>query len=131
MALNYETASAKYLEFRTEVEKIEKEAKAKVAALKAVMADIESWFAAKAQEEGLRTIPTKCGTAYWSTHYSAKVANPSAFKDYVIANQAFDLIETRAAKIAVKSFVDANGTPPPGVDFTAVNVFNLRSTTKE
>jgi hypothetical protein len=131
MGLNYETASAKYLEFRNEVERIEKEAKAKTAALRAVMADIESWFAAKAQEEGLKTIPTAHGTAYWSTHYSAKAANPTLFKDFVIANKMFDLLETRASKVAVKSFIEANGAPPPGVDFTSVNVFNLRSTTKE
>lgn len=129
--LNYDTASAKYLELRQEVERIEREAKVKTAHLKSIMLDIENWFAAKAQEEGLKTVPTKHGTAYWSTHYSAKAANPTLFKDYVIANQAFDLLETRVSKVAVKSFIEAHGAPPPGVDFAALQVFNLRSTAKE
>lgn len=129
--LNYDTASAKYLELRQEIERIEKETKAKIAPLKAVMVDIENWFAAKAQEEGLKTVNTLHGTAYWSTHYSAKAANPTLFKDYVIANQAFDLLETRVSKTAVRSFIEATGAPPPGVDFAAVNVFNLRSNAKE
>jgi len=131
MPLNYETASAKYLELRAEIEAIEKDAKARAAALRSVMVNIENWFAAKAQEEGLKTIPTSHGTAYWSTHYSAKAANPTAFKDYVIANNAFDLLETRPSRSAVKSFVEANGAPPPGIDFAAISVFNLRSSTKE
>jgi hypothetical protein len=129
--LNYDTASAKYLELRQEVERIEKEAKVKTAALKSVMLDIENWFAAKAQEEGLKTVNTAHGTAYWSTHYSAKAGNPTLFKDYVIANQAFDLLETRPSRLAVKSFVEAHGAPPPGIDYAAISVFNLRSTTKE
>jgi hypothetical protein len=127
MPLTYDTASAKYLELRNEIERIEKETKAKVAPLRTIMVDIENWFAAKAQEEGLKTVNTLHGTAYWSVHYSAKAANPTLFKDYVIANKAFDLLETRASKVAVKSFIEAHGAPPPGVDFAAVSIFNLRS----
>lgn len=131
MGITYDTAAAKYLELRREIERIEKDAKAKVAPLKAIMVDIESWFAAKAQEDGLKTVNTTNGTAYWSTHYSAKAANPTLFKDYVIAHRCFDLLETRASKTAVKSFIEANGAPPPGVDFAAISVFNLRSIAKD
>jgi hypothetical protein len=129
--MNYEQAAAKYVELRTEVDRINKAAKAKVAELNKVMLDIENWFTLKADEDGLKTIPTLAGTAYWSTVSSASVAEPTVFKQYVIDNGAWDLIETRAAKLSVKSFVESNGQPPPGVNFSSVKVFNLRANHKE
>lgn len=125
--ITFESASKKYLEFRAEVERVEGEAKRKVAELKKVMADLEAWITLKAQEEGLEKVPTPYGTAYWSTHHSASVAAPTVFKDFVINNGAWDLIETRASKTAVKAYIEANGTPPPGVNFSSVKVFNLRA----
>ena len=96
------------------------------------MVDIENWFAIKAEEDGLKTIPTPLGTAYWSTHYSASVAEQSVFKDYVFSHpEERDLIEARASKLAVKSYIDAHGAPPPGVNFGAIKVFNLRVNHKE
>lgn len=127
MSLNFESAAKKYLELRNEVEGIEAEAKKKTAALKAIMADIEAWITIKANEDGLSTVPTPYGTAYWSTHYSASCANPSDFRDFVIKNQLWDLMETRVSKTAVKSYIEGNGEPPPGVNFSSVRVFNLRA----
>jgi hypothetical protein len=126
MTMDYATAAQKYLELRHTAEAINEEAKKKVAAIKASMADLETWFALKAKEEGLETIPTSFGTAYWSTHSTASVAAPDVFKEFVISTQSFDLIETRASKTAVKSFITAHGAPPPGVNFSTVRVFNLR-----
>lgn len=129
--MNYELAAKKYIECRDEIERIELKAKAETVELKKLMSDLENWITLKAQEDGLETVPTTSGTAYWATHTSAAVAEASVFKDYVIANGAWDLLETRAAKLAVKSFIDANGAPPPGVNFKTVKVFNLRRPTKE
>lgn len=125
--MNYETAAKKYVELRNEIDRINAEAKRKVVELKKLQIDIENWFSIKAEEEGLKTVPTTCGTAYWSTHHTASVAEATAFKDYVFSHpEARDLIEARASKLAVKSFIDAHGTPPPGVNFSSIRVFNLR-----
>ena len=124
--MNCEQAAAKYLELRDAVDRIEKEAKAKTAELKKIMVDIENWFALTAEEQGLKTVPTGVGTVYWSVHNSASVAEPTVFKDFVVQNNAWDLIETRASKTAVKSYIEGHGTPPPGVNFSSVRVFNLR-----
>ena len=126
MSFNFEQAAAKYLELRDAVDRIDKEAKAKTAELKKIMADIENWFALTAEEQGLKTVPTGVGTVYWSVHNSASVAEPTVFKDFVVQNNAWDLIETRASKTAVKSYIEGHGTPPPGVNFSSVRVFNLR-----
>jgi hypothetical protein len=119
------------VELRSEVDRINKEAKKKVSELNKIMLDVENWFTLKAQEEGLTNIPTPHGTAYWSTVASASVAEPATFKQFVIDNQQWDLIETRAAKLAVKSYVEGHGVPPPGVNFSSIKVFNLRANSKE
>ena len=129
--MNYEQASAKYTELRDKVAAIEKKADAEIAAVKSIMVDIENWFALKAQEEGLKTIPTAVGTVYWSNRNSATTAEPAVFKQYVIDNKQWDLLETRPSRLAVKSFVEAHGTPPPGVNYASIRVFNLRATHKE
>lgn len=127
MAITYDSAAAKYVEVRNEIKRINDEAKTKVSELNKIISDLENWFALKAQEEGLQKIPTLHGTVYWSTVGTASVAEPSVFKEYVIANQAWDLLETRAARLAVKSFVDAHGAPPPGVNYASIKNFNLRA----
>lgn len=119
------------MEISAEIDRINAEAKKKVANLKLIIDDLENWFALKAQEEGLKAIPTSVGTVYWATHYSATVANPTAFKDFVIANGLYDLMETKASKIAVKSYIEGHGEPPPGVNFSSRSAFNLRKTLKE
>jgi hypothetical protein len=129
--MTYQQAAEKHNELSAEVERINSEAKKKTSELKKIINDIENWFAVKAQEEGLKTIPTTVGTVYWSSHYSASVAEPQVFKDYVIQNNAFDLMEVRAAKLAVKSYIEGHGEPPPGVNFSSRKVFNLRKTVKE
>lgn len=124
--ITFESAAKKYLELRAEVERIEAEAKKQTAAIKLIMADVEGWITLKAQEEGLTNIPTPYGTAYWSTHHTASVANPDAFRSHVIANGLWDLMETRASKTAVKGYIEAHGEPPPGINFSSIQVFNLR-----
>ena len=126
--MNFDDAAMKVNKIDDEIDRINLEAKKKVAELTKMRVDFENWFALKAQEEGLKTIPTLHGTVYWANHSKASVAEPAVFKQFVIDNGAFDLIETRAAKLAIKSYIDAHGAPPPGVNYSTVSVFNLRRT---
>lgn len=123
----YDEVVAKYLEFRNEIDRINNETKKLTAQLKANMAVCEAWLTEHAQEDGLTTIPTTHGTAYWSTHYSATVSSRDDFMNYVRENEAWDLLETRASKTAVKSLVEATGEPPPGVNFSSIRVLNIRA----
>jgi len=125
--MNYEVAAKKYLELRKAKEAMEREHKKALADIKEKMVMLENWFTAKAQEEGLKTVPTPFGTAYWSTHHSATVASREALFEFCKENDTWDLIESRASKTAVKSFIEAHGAPPPGVDFNSVSVFNFRA----
>ena len=129
--MNFEQAAEKYVELDTEIDRINKAAKSKVSELKKMQLDIENWLTLRAQEDGLKSIPTAVGTVYWSTHYSASVAEPQVFKEHVISTGEFDLMEVRASKTAVKSYIEGHGVAPPGVNFSSIKVFNLRKSTKE
>jgi hypothetical protein len=124
--MNYEQAADRYMETRREMEAIDREYKEKKAAIKQKMVTLENWFTAKAQEDGLESIKTGAGTAYWSTHSSAKVASREDLFNFCMEHNAWDLIESRASKTAVRSYIEAEGAPPPGVDFSSVSVFNFR-----
>jgi hypothetical protein len=124
--MNFDRAAQLYISLRQEKEAVEAEAKRRTAEIKAKMAELENWFTLKAEEAGLKNVPTMHGTAYWSTHYSATVAAREPFFEFVKENDAWDLVQARASSSAVKSFIDGHGEPPPGVNFSAVKVFNLR-----
>lgn len=124
--MNYEMAAEKYLQVRNQIEAMEREHKAAKAALTEKLITLESWFTAKAVEDGLETVKTPSGTAYWSTHHTATVASREEFFNFCKEHDAWDMVESRASKTGVKSYIEANGAPPPGVNFSSTRVFNLR-----
>lgn len=124
--MNYELASERFLQVRAEIEELEREHKAAKAKLTEKLVALENWFTAKAQEEGLETIKTPLGTAYWSTHHTATVASREDFFRYCKEHDAWDMVEARASKTAVKAFIEGHGAPPPGVNFSSNRVFNFR-----
>lgn len=128
--MDFDTAVKHYTELRKQVELIERDAKLAAGELKKKMALLEAWITQKADEEGLKNVATLHGTAYWSTHHSCSVAEPSVFFDFVKDGQRWDLIEKRASKLAVKAFIEGTGEVPPGVNFSSIRVFNVK-TTKE
>lgn len=129
--MDYERAARKYKELRDSIAKRETEFAASLIDDKKLVADIEAWFALKTKEEGLTEARTAVGLVYWSTHNSATVAEPTAFKDFVVSSNAWDLMEVRASKTAVKSYIDGNGSAPPGVSFSSRKVFNFKPTSSK
>lgn len=119
-------AAEKYLQVRNQIEAMEREHKAAKAVLTEKLITLESWFTAKASEDGLETVKTPSGTAYWSTHHTATVASREEFFNFCKEHDAWDMVESRASKTGVKSYIEANGAPPPGVNFSSTRVFNLR-----
>lgn len=124
--MNYEIAAERYAETRAKIQQMEKEHKAAVAKLKDKLKTIEDWFTAKAQEDGLETIKTPVGTAYWSTHHSATVASREDFFNFCKDNDMWDLVESRASKTGVRSYIEGHGETPPGINYSSVSVFNFR-----
>jgi hypothetical protein len=124
--VNYDIAAERYLAVRKEIDDLERQHKAAKAAITERLVALENWFTAKAQEDGLETVKTPHGTAYWSTHHTATVASREEFFSYCKEHDAWDMVESRASKTGVKSYIEANGAPPPGVNFSSNRVFNMR-----
>jgi hypothetical protein len=124
--MNYELAAEKYLQVRNAIDELERAHKANKAKLMEKLVAVENWMTAKAQEDGLESVKTNSGTAYWSTHHTATVASREEFFAYCKENDMWDMVEARASKLGVKSFIESNGAPPPGVNFSSTRVFNLR-----
>jgi hypothetical protein len=124
--MNYDVAGEKYLAVRQQIDELERQHKEAKAELQEKLVMLENWFTMKAQEDGLLTVPTPAGLVYWSTHHSASVASREALFEYCKEHETWDLLEARASKTAVKSFIEAHGEPPPGVNFNSVSVFNFR-----
>ena len=124
--MNYNIAAERYLAVRGQVEELDRQYKASKAKLNEQLQVLESWFTAKAQEDGLETIKTHVGTGYWSTHHTATVGSREDFFHYCKEHDTWDLVEARASKTGVKSFIEAHGAPPPGVNFSSAKVFNFR-----
>lgn len=124
--MNYEDAAKRLLECRRELEKLDAEHKAAKAKWVERETALENWFSAKALEDGLENVKTSVGVAYWSAHGSAKVASREALFSHCKDNDSWDLVEARASLSGVKAYIEANGVPPPGVDFKSRRVFNFR-----
>ena len=124
--LNKDALAAKYVEIRDEIDRIEGEMKAATAPMKEILGKIETYFKALAVEEGVDSWKTKHGTIYLSSLDSTKLVDASAFFDYVIETESWDLIEKRASKTAVRSFVEAHKQLPPGVELSTRISVNIR-----
>lgn len=126
--MNYEEAAERYLRVKQAIEALEREHKEKKAKFTEKLVALENWFTARAQEDGLESIKTPFGTAYWSKHQSATVASREDFFAFCKANDAWDLVESRASKTAVRSHLETHGEVPPGINYNTVRVFNFRKT---
>lgn len=78
------------------------------------------------QESNAKNISTDVGTASVLRRKSASLEDPQAFMDYVIQNEAWDLIDRKANANAVEDFIQSHASPPPGVKFSQALTLGLR-----
>jgi hypothetical protein len=87
---------------------------------------LTAWLTAKLEQVGAESVRTKAGTVYSSTRYSASLADPAVFMDFVKANNCFELIDRKANATAVRDYVETNGSLPPGVNLNAIRTVGVR-----
>lgn len=78
---------------------------------------------------GATSIKSDLGTCYSSTKYTASLADPAAFMQYVIANSEWDLLDRKANVTACKDHVKEKGALPPGVNLSAIETIGVRRPT--
>jgi hypothetical protein len=129
--LTIDAAIKTYLVLRRQKEGIEAETKATVDELKTKMGKIESWLQAKADEAGVTSFKTEVGTAFLTSADFASVADWDAMLDYVTRNKAYDLLERRVSRSAVRGYIDSTGQVPDGVNYGTKVSVNVRKPTKK
>jgi len=115
-------------EQKSELEAAHKEA---LKPLNAKMDKIEAKLLEVMMQNGMDSIKTVHGTAYKSTRTSATVADPEAFWNFVLANSEFGLIEKRASKTAVATYLEQHQTLPAGINWREELTVNFRRATAD
>lgn len=126
MTVNVDDVVATYMKLRSQKEAIEAEVKDKVAGIKAKMEKLESWIKEQADLQGVTSFKTKHGTAFLTTTDYANVADWDAVLDFIRTQEAYDMLEKRISKIAVRGYIEANKAVPPGVNYGTKLEVNIR-----
>lgn len=92
---------------------------------------ISAWIKEQADAQGVTSFKTKSGTAFLTTTEHAQVGDWDAVLNFIIANGAWDMVERRVSKLAVKAWIENTKEVPPGVNYsTRVDVGVRRPTGK-
>jgi hypothetical protein len=126
MTVNVDDVVATYMKLRSQKESIEAEVKDRVSVLKVKMEKLEAWIKEQADVQGVTSFKTKHGTAFLTTTDYANVADWDAILDFIRAQEAFDMLEKRISKLAVRGYIEANKAVPPGVNYGTKLEINIR-----
>ena len=87
---------------------------------------VDQEFLRRFNEQGLSNVKTAHGTPYIIERTSVSVADPEAFKAWVVEQNALDFMETRANKAMVEAYKEANEDLPPGLNWNAKRAIGLK-----
>jgi hypothetical protein len=122
----------KYVALRDKKAQLENETKDKVREIKEKMLVLDAYIREKAEEQGVTSFKTNHGTAYVTTTDFAAVADWDAVLQFVKDNEAFDLLERRVSKSAVRGYLEETKEVPAGINYgTKITVGVRRPTSKE
>lgn len=126
MAVKVDDVIATYMKLRRQKDELEAEVKDKVSDIKAKMLKLESWIKEQADAQGVTSFKTPHGTAFLTTTDYANVADWDAALHFIVANEAYDMLEKRVSKVAVRSYIEHVKAVPPGVNYGTKLEVNIR-----
>lgn len=126
MEPNVDQVIAAYLKLRNKKDAIEAEAKERVKGLKDKLSKFEAWLKVRADEQGVTSFKTPHGTAFITTTDFANVADWDATLEFIRANDAYDMLEKRVSKTAVRSYIENDKMVPPGINYGTKVEVNIR-----
>lgn len=128
-APNVDDVIATYMKLRVQKELIEAEVKDKVKGITDKMEKLEAWIKEQADTLGVTSFKTKHGTAFLTTTDYANVADWDAVLGFIRTEEAFDMLERRVSKTAVRGYIEANKAVPPGINYGTKLAVNIRKPT--
>lgn len=115
-----------YMKLREQKAAIEGEVKERISNLKAKMDKLEAYLKTQMDAQGLTSFKSDYGTAFLTTTDYANVADWDAVLTFVRDNEAYDMLEKRVSKIAVRGYIEANKAVPPGITYGTKLEVNIR-----
>lgn len=117
---------SQYVRLRDKIKEAEDAHKAKLKDAKEYLEELNTRLLQRLNEVGGESVKTSSGTVYRTTRRSASIADGDAFRQFVINNEAFDLVDWRANANAVDDFIKEQQAPPPGVNFSTAFTVGVR-----
>lgn len=127
--MDFEKRIAQYRQLRDMIEAEDKAHEEKMKPKRAVLETLSGILLSMLNQSGQQSANTAAGTAYITEKVSATIADAAAFKRHVIGAEAWDLIDWRANKIAVKEFVAEVKDAPPGINYSVMRTVGVRKPT--
>lgn len=129
MTITVDKVIGKYMALRAEKEALEAEIKDKVGTIKQSMSQLEAWLKLKADEDGVTSFKTEKGTAFLTTTDFAGVDDWAAVLQFIREEDAYDMLEKRVSKAAVRGYIESNKAVPPGIKYGTKLDINIRKPT--
>jgi len=115
-----------YTKLRDQRTAAEAEVKERVDTIKAKMTKLEAYLKEQMDAQGLTQFKSDHGTAFLTTTDFANVANWDEVLQFIKDNEAFDMLEKRVSKTAVRGYMDKHKRVPPGVTYGTKLDVNIR-----
>lgn len=120
-----------YMKLRLKKEALEAKVKDELSTISQQMDKLETWLQQQAEAQGVTSFKTPHGTAFLQTVDFANVADWDATLNFIRTNDAYDMLERRVSKSAVRAYIDEHKQVPPGINYgTRINVNVRKPTTK-
>lgn len=131
MTVKVDDVIAAYIKLREKKSQIKTEAETKMGELDAKMTKLEAWIKEKADEQGVTSFKSNHGTAFLTTVDFATVGDWDAMLNFVKENDAYDMLEKRVSKTAVRGYIEQLKHVPPGVNYGTRIEVNVRKPTNK
>lgn len=123
---NMDDLVAQFVKLRDRIKEADNAHKEKTKPAKDYLDLLTAKLMEKLNDMGGESVKTAHGTAYRTTRRSATVADGETFRQFVIATEAFDIVDWKANANAVDDFIKSEGSPPPGVNFSTAYTVGVR-----
>jgi hypothetical protein len=90
------------------------------------MKTVEDQILTALDATGQESARTEFGTASITVNHYASCSDPDAFVDFVRQNDAWELMERRAASVPCRAWEEEHGQLPPGVKINSVRGIGVR-----
>jgi roadblock/LC7 domain-containing protein len=124
--MDNEKVVAAYVKLRDMKAQMAAKFKAEVAKVDEAIQKLDARLLAQLSAANAESIRTQAGTFFKTVKTSATVADWDALLGYIIANDAYHMLDKRVNKTSVAEFKEEKNDLPPGVNWREENTIGVR-----